>query len=81
MRVLVDGHHDEVLLEQVHLLRPLPDPVVALLRGGEVGVVLHGVVSGLVLAGRACGEPLVEVGGEDVRLLTHLSALLKLTEL
>jgi hypothetical protein len=85
--VLVDGHDDKVLVEQVHLLRPLAHAVVALLGGREVGIVLHRMepergsapaAAALPLAGGPGGEPLVEVGGEDVGPLQHSLAVLVL---
>ena len=78
MGVLVDGNDHKVLVEQVHLLRPLPHPVVALLGRRQVGVVLHGMEAGggTATASPAFtrgpgGEPFVEVGGEDVGPLQH----------
>ncbi len=83
MSVLIDRHHDEILVEQVDLLGPLPHPIVALLCRREAGIVLDWVVLVcLVLAGRPGGEALVEVGGEDVglgqnRLLVLVFAVLQ----
>ncbi len=83
MRVLIDRHHDKVLVEQVDLLGPLPHPIVALLCRREARIVLYRVVLvRLVLAGGSGGEPLVEVGGEDVglgkdRLLVLVFAVLQ----
>jgi hypothetical protein len=67
--LVIDGHHHEVLVEEIHLLRPLARAIVALLRLGEAGIVLDGVVLvGLVLAGVLFGEVCVEVRVENVRL-------------
>ena len=64
--LLIDGHDDKVLLEDVDALGPALDPVVALLRRRQVGVVLdgvHAVAHGL----GPRGQPVVEERGEDVR--------------
>ncbi len=83
MSVLIDRHHDKVLVEQVDLLGPLPHPIVALLCRREAGIVLDWVVLvRLVLARGPGGKALVEVGGEDVglgqdRLLVLVFAVLQ----
>ena len=81
MGVLIDGHNHKVFVEEIDLLGPLADPVVSLLRGGEIRIILHGMMFVFVLAGRAGGEPLVEVGGEDVGLLQHRLPILIFPEL
>ena len=64
--LLIDGHDDKVLLEDVDALGPPLDAVVALLRRTEVGVVLDGVHPAAVRLGPR-GQPVVEERGEGVR--------------
>ena len=64
-----------------YLFGPLANAVVAFFAGREVGVILHGMMPCLVLVGGTGGEPLVEVGREDVRLVPHLGQAFKLAEL
>jgi hypothetical protein len=68
--MFVDGHYHKVFVKKIHFFGPLPHPIVALLGWCETGVVFHRVMLvGLVLARGPGGEPLIEVGGENVRLL------------
>jgi len=84
VRMLINGHHNEVLVEEVDLLGPLAHPVVAFLGRTQVGIVLHrvkawrgGSATGAspFAVGPRC-EALVEVGGEDVRALQHGGSVL-----
>ena len=63
--LLIDGHKQEVLLEDVHVARPCLDPLVApqALADGGASAVLAGVV--------APRQLLVEEAAEDVRALHH----------
>ena len=45
MSVLVDGNHNEVLVEEVHLLGPLPHPVIPLLSRAQVRVILGSLLT------------------------------------